>query len=205
MFCNKCGKEIKDESSFCNFCGANLRDEISIAKSSTDLHQNTNVEGFCCPKCGGRHLQATNKTDLKTSGKNFSAGQGCLGYLLFGPLGILCGSCGQSKKVTATNSTCWVCPDCGNTFISPDDLRAQAKEQNKSAIVSLIAGIICSIFLYIIMYSMNSSMSSASLVSMISAIIVFVPFALYSLALFLFAAKKNKEADKTEIEMKKFK
>lgn len=67
---------------------------------------------MCCPKCGSNHLQVVNET--KTTGGGYSAGNGCCGYILLGPLGLLCGSCGSKTKTT--NKAFFVCMDCGNKF-----------------------------------------------------------------------------------------
>ena len=64
------------------------------------------------PKCGNTNLQAT--TETRSSGKDFSASKGCCGWLLLGPIGILCGLCGEGKKINST--TYWLCPNCGNKF-----------------------------------------------------------------------------------------
>lgn len=65
-----------------------------------------------CPKCGCQNCQVVSETT--TTGKDFSAGKGCCGALLLGPIGVLCGACGKGKQVNSTNY--WVCPDCGNKF-----------------------------------------------------------------------------------------
>lgn len=78
---------------------------------------------FCCPKCGNTDLQSTVETKTETTGGGFSASKGCLGYLIFGPLGLLCGSCGSNTNTTTTNTTYWNCPKCGHRFRSPEDLR----------------------------------------------------------------------------------
>lgn len=65
-----------------------------------------------CPKCGNANLQAT--TETSSTGKDFSAGKGCCGAILLGPIGILCGACGKGKKINST--TYWLCPNCGNKF-----------------------------------------------------------------------------------------
>lgn len=65
-----------------------------------------------CPKCGKENCQVITKTTTK--GKDFSAGKGCCGALLLGPIGILCGACGKGKQINSENF--WVCPDCGKKF-----------------------------------------------------------------------------------------
>lgn len=59
-----------------------------------------------CPKCGSEKCSAVAET------KGFVAGKGCLGVLIFGPLGFLCGLCGMGK----TKKVFFVCGDCKNKF-----------------------------------------------------------------------------------------
>ncbi len=68
--------------------------------------------GVCCPNCGSNNLQVLQ--DISTSGKDFKGGSACCGALLFGPIGILCGSCGKGKQTKTTHY--WLCANCGNKF-----------------------------------------------------------------------------------------
>lgn len=65
-----------------------------------------------CPKCGENNSQIIN--EVTTSGKDFSAGKGCCGAILMGPIGILCGACGKEKQTY--NNQYWVCNNCGNKW-----------------------------------------------------------------------------------------
>lgn len=65
-----------------------------------------------CPKCGNENCQIV--TETSSSGKDFSAGKGCCGALLLGPIGVLCGACGKGRTITSTNY--WVCTTCGKKF-----------------------------------------------------------------------------------------
>ena len=62
-----------------------------------------------CPKCGSENCQAI--SDVSTSGKDYSAGKGCLGMLLLGPIGLLCGACGKGKQTETVHY--WICNNCG--------------------------------------------------------------------------------------------
>ena len=62
-----------------------------------------------CPKCSSEHCSIIN--EIYTKGKDFRAANGCLGAILFGPLGILCGACGKGKRIINTHY--WVCNQCG--------------------------------------------------------------------------------------------
>ena len=62
-----------------------------------------------CPKCGSTEIQVA--TEGETQG--FGAGKGCIGILLLGLPGILCGLCGMGKgKTTAVR----MCMSCGKKF-----------------------------------------------------------------------------------------
>lgn len=65
-----------------------------------------------CPNCGSENCQIIN--EVSTTGKDFSASQGCCGAVLFGPIGLLCGLCGQGKQTK--NNQFWVCNGCGNKW-----------------------------------------------------------------------------------------
>ena len=61
-----------------------------------------------CPKCGSEQCQFA----TRTSGGNFSGEKGCCGYILLGPIGILCGALGNKE----TKEDFWVCTSCGHRF-----------------------------------------------------------------------------------------
>jgi uncharacterized Zn finger protein (UPF0148 family) len=56
-----------------------------------------------CPKCGSMQVTANKK--------GFGAGKSCLGWLLAGPFGILCGFCGSGKIVIT-------CLQCGHQWLA---------------------------------------------------------------------------------------
>lgn len=94
-------------------------DEVRNDKSLDDENADTaecvpvqRTEGFCCPKCGSNDLIITEETSTK--GKNFDAGNACCGWLLLGPIGLLCGAMGKGKQTNST--TYWLCKGCGNKF-----------------------------------------------------------------------------------------
>lgn len=65
-----------------------------------------------CPKCGGTHCNMMVKT--KTDHTPFGIGNACCGYILFGPIGFLCGACGMGTSTET--ETYWYCEDCGKKF-----------------------------------------------------------------------------------------
>ncbi len=74
-----------------------------------------------CPNCGSEHVQYA----TKTSGGGFSFLDSCCGYIMLGPLGLLCGACGSG---TSTKEF-WICHDCGHKFSTE---RAKQKEADET-------------------------------------------------------------------------
>lgn len=89
-----------------------------------------------CPKCGGVHLQVSN--DVQTVGKNYNAATGCLGWLIAGPIGLLCGLCGANKRTRT--KTYWKCTTCGHSFMDEKTLREELKVINTSMWLMFILG-----------------------------------------------------------------
>ncbi len=104
-------KRFIAENSMQNMETATDRSNVNKVESQ-NINQTSNMFSAVCPRCGSNHTYSTAQTNV--SGKDFSAGKGCCGYILLGPLGILCGMCGQKQKVSTT--TLWVCNGCGNRF-----------------------------------------------------------------------------------------
>ncbi len=65
-----------------------------------------------CKRCGSDRCHIIN--EITTKGKDYSAGKGICGWILMGPVGILCGLCGEGKQTKNTNY--WVCDNCGAKF-----------------------------------------------------------------------------------------
>ncbi len=76
-----------------------------------------------CPKCGSEKIQFGSST----SGGGFSFSNSCCGYIMLGPLGLLCGACGSG---TSTEEF-WICQDCGNKFSNREGKKEQEKEEAK--------------------------------------------------------------------------
>lgn len=80
MFCNKCGKEITDDSKFCQYCGA-----LQSMDVSGEFVAGGNI--IVCPRCGSTNIHFV----TIHGGQAFDKGDACCGYLLCGPIGLLCG------------------------------------------------------------------------------------------------------------------
>lgn len=93
------------------YCG----DQQNVTQQQYAVQSQINVQatqGMVCPKCGSNNLQVLQETSTK--GKDFSGSKGCCGAILFGPIGILCGSCGKGKQMSTQSY--WLCYNCGNKF-----------------------------------------------------------------------------------------
>ena len=116
-----------------------------------------------CPKCKSTDLQCmvSNQTTVSSTGGGYGVGKGCLGYLLLGPLGLLCGACGSKQKITSENhqSTFWACKSCGEKFRDVDEIKAessaivQANEPKKILITGLVMTICFVLLAFIILDS----------------------------------------------------
>lgn len=142
MICPGCGNNISDGSGFCIYCGKTIE---QVPQNNTPAQNNippqaeTFSHSMKCPKCGSNNLQVT--TEVESYGKDYSATKGCLGWLLFGPLGFLCGLCGQNKKIKSKSM--WKCINCGNTFKDADVLRDDIKGANVSFGAMMFLAVIC--------------------------------------------------------------
>ena len=113
MYCKKCGNDIGD-GNFCPYCGEKVDVPVYDADLGSGGYNNENGGGggVRCPKCGAGDCQPIVETTV--TGGGYSAGNGCCGYILFGPLGLLCGACGSGTKTY--HNRYWVCKNCGKKF-----------------------------------------------------------------------------------------
>lgn len=140
MYCHKCGKKLEDGAKFCPDCGTELISEDNFEKESTAVEKTQtsdvtvqpvrqNGKKVKCPVCGSKNLQVISEDHsvTQTKGGGYSGTKGCLGYLLLGPFGLLCGSCGQKEKTKSYNihKTFWVCSDCGHKFRNLEDWKKE--------------------------------------------------------------------------------
>ena len=92
----------------------------NIQAQNIDTHigqeENANIvsqpKGIHCPRCGSYDIMPI--SEVSTKGKDFNASDACCGFLLCGPLGLLCGATGKGKQTITT--TYWMCKGCGNKF-----------------------------------------------------------------------------------------
>lgn len=132
--CPFCGENILLVATKCKHCGSMLTSSQSEQKAPTKpagfvdavkqdgkklmdcLRKGENIHGrkifawnpkgsdagpVQCPKCQSTSVQGVTK--------GFGAGKGCLGWMLVGPIGLLCGACGKNKMYS-------VCLRCGHKW-----------------------------------------------------------------------------------------
>lgn len=109
-------------------------------------------------------------TTVKTKG--YSGSMGCLGWFLFGPLGLLCGNCGSGKSTANVNtetSHSWVCRNCGKKFRPIEDIEkeivtlsreARARSVRGSVIMCLCLMALFYILMFIFLFILDKSFDS---------------------------------------------
>lgn len=140
MFCHECGTQIPEGVKFCYKCGAKVVEDINgntanlnttdiqtLEPSNIEMLENPNRSRIECPNCHSLNLIPVSETQTYVSGSGYGVGKGCCGYILLGPLGLLCGLCGTGATSQTTTSTWWVCKDCGNKFRDPKEIEAAKK------------------------------------------------------------------------------
>ena len=163
---------------------------------------------LCCPRCGCKELQVTTETNTQTTGSDYSAGQGCLGFLLFGPLGLLCGACGQGKTTNTTQNTYWICPKCGKRFENPDDIekKINATQSPVFAALTVIGAAFAVLLFFLLLIA-----TEGEIPLVVAGLLCTIPFGLCTLFGFLFKKANDAQYDKLvnelnelESSMKKF-
>lgn len=108
--CVYCGKENKLENRFCSECGEQfIQQGAIIIDEETGKYEEktTNDNNFVkCPKCGSNNIAF-----VTTQGSGVDGSNACCGYILFGPLGLLCGLTGNKESKTVRK-----CMVCGTEF-----------------------------------------------------------------------------------------
>ena len=84
----------------------------TVAATNNEDATVNHTTGIHCPRCGSHDVMPV--SEVTTKGKDFNAGDACCGYMLCGPLGLLCGATGKGKQTITT--TYWMCKGCGNKF-----------------------------------------------------------------------------------------
>ena len=87
---------------------------VTLNEQAENANVHTQSSGFHCPRCGSHDILPV--SEVSTTGKDFKASDACCGFLMCGPLGLLCGATGKGKQTTT--NTYWMCKGCGNKFQS---------------------------------------------------------------------------------------
>lgn len=206
MVCKNCGAEIPDESKFCSVCGQKTEEESEIDKETEIVKkeiQNKKSNIFC-PKCRSADLEVTTETNTQTTGGGYSAGKGCLGALMFGPLGALCGACGSQQTIKQESKTYFVCKKCGHKFrLIEDELKEldlELKILNAQKKGYIITGIVLAVLITIIDYSICDGEYE---LFVIMAIIFYVIIAAICVTFWKLADKKEMQIGTKISELKK--
>ena len=219
-YCKNCGQKLEEGSLFCSKCGQNIatvseNTGIDTKEVSYTATPSTTKNKFHCPKCKGTHLQTQTQTDfsqnIDVSQKGYSGGKGCLGYMMLGPLGLLCGLCGQKQEVKAetsqTSKSYWVCSDCGHKFRHIDELVSElevVRRRANSSAKGLFIAFGISAFLDLLLYTPFDENFGGFMFWMIGLIITFSLGAV-ALTVYFDSKSASKEYWVKEEELKKLK
>jgi len=138
-------------------------------------------KSFHCPKCKSQdiHCMITNETSVSSTGGGYGAGKGCLGYLLLGPLGLLCGACGSKQKITTENhqTTVWACKSCGEKFRDKEEIESQISNVSSGnpGVLLFLAIIFFLVFWFFYQGVLNIPGGFGLFISIISCAIIFIP------------------------------
>lgn len=116
--CVYCGRESDNNNKFCSYCGEEFDGETYQASEEADVeaevidgdpktHHNHKSNNLVrCPRCGSPEIFL-----MTRESNGFAASNACCGYIIFGPLGLLCGLSGERESVTVRK-----CKNCGYEF-----------------------------------------------------------------------------------------
>lgn len=164
MYCHKCGKKLDDGTRFCPDCGTELtpgasaeEKPVTVTPAPNESRPTISVFGkkVICPVCKSKNLQVISEDHsvTQTKGGGFSATKGCLGYLLLGPFGLLCGNRKLKTKNYNIHKTFWVCSDCGHKFRNLEDWKNELDSSRRGikilAVLSAVL-LVLSVFLMIL-------------------------------------------------------
>lgn len=131
-----------------------------------------------CPRCKSERIITMTKTSTTTTTSGYKGGVGCLGWLMLGPLGLLCGLCGMGSKTKVKHINYLVCQECGNEFLFLND---KLRELKVGAIQSFVIGVLLIILCF--------SILKDSILSILISLIIGVLFIIVG----VFAVKEYQE------------
>ena len=146
-YCKCCGEALTADGNRCGTCGSaatiitpdttfHLEEYLGVKRASGVVGPQKNGSVYC-PKCKSQKLQTIVESNVEGKGGGYGTGKGCLGWLLLGPLGLLCGMCGSGTKIKTTNATFFMCMDCGDKFREAKEL---IEEKSQTSIKFFIGG-----------------------------------------------------------------
>lgn len=119
MKCEMCGTQNSENAQYCASCGMQFTSKMQSENETfeyveyqlveNDNQSNTSNEEFNdkgpirCPRCGHTSIHFI----TRDKGEDFNVTNGICGFLLFGPLGLLCGLI--TDKETETTRKCMNC------------------------------------------------------------------------------------------------
>lgn len=163
-YCKHCGEALVEDSNHCGTCGGAVTiitpdnalrrspaafNKPYVPNQSSGITRMRKQGSLYCPKCMSQKLQTVVESHTKSTGGGYGMFKGCLGWLLLGPFGVLCGLCGSEVNVDTTNKTFFLCMNCSNKFREATEL---IKEKSQSKTWCLIGGSAITIIALIVFF-----------------------------------------------------
>lgn len=115
--CVYCGRDNYNNDKYCKYCGEELDNqdyqsseqpdvEAEVMDAEPKKQHNHYKSPVRCPKCGSPEIFL-----MTRESNGFDAPNACCGYIIFGPLGLLCGLSGERESLTTRK-----CKNCGYEF-----------------------------------------------------------------------------------------
>ncbi|MCF7932085.1 MAG: hypothetical protein K9K93_02845 [Acholeplasmataceae bacterium] len=108
--CGYCNQENADSAIYCVRCGESLDDfetKDTVDAVIDDTPKRSSEDDVRCPVCGSRDVHFV----TVDQGTDFRGDSACCGFLLFGPIGLLCGLAGNRDSRTVRK-----CMNCDHEF-----------------------------------------------------------------------------------------
>lgn len=108
--------------------------------SEAKINNHLSEQKLRCPNCQSWDVLPVTETKTDVSGGGYGFGKGCCGWILLGPLGLLCGMCGSKVKSQSHTTVFWVCRDCGHKFRRPEDAEAEQMSEATASCAKILEG-----------------------------------------------------------------
>ena len=174
MYCQKCGKEIADESAFCPKCGHSVS-----SGTQTELERTTPDKAgrLHCPKCKSLNISVTTESSVNGGITSHHGGV-------------------SATSLSNTHRNYWICSDCGAKFRNIQNLEEEIhRNRNTPKILIVLMSIMGILGIYLFVQMMSGWAGFMFVPYFGGAVIAFIVFLCFSIS-----SRKSLEHMKKELE-----